>query len=173
MKSFAEILTVGGKTNSLGRSNEVIDAVLRDQTQLKQLYACVYDDNAWVRMRAADALEKVCREHPDWLLPYIDRSIAELNPVSQPSVLWHLAQIYRQVDLTASQKQKVIVWLQKLLSSIDCDWIVAANAMTTLVQFSVDGSVPRSQTIKLLEIQQHHKSQAVVRRAAKLLQELK
>ncbi len=71
--NFVEMLAVGGKSNSLGRVNEVIEIVLHNEPRLNELYDCLFDKDAWIRMRAADALEKVCREHPDWLMPYIDR----------------------------------------------------------------------------------------------------
>jgi hypothetical protein len=53
---------------------------------------------------APDALEKVCRQHPDWLEAFIDRFSNDLATSTQPSIQWHLAQIYREVDLTPAQK---------------------------------------------------------------------
>ena len=168
-ETFAEILAVGGKSNSLGRAAEVTEAVLQDQTLLEQLYRCLFDEDAWTRMRAADSLEKICRVHPDWLLPYVDRFATDLATSEQASIQWHLAQIYRQVDLTSTQKSFVIDWLKGLLSSTEVDWIVAANAMDTLTQFMQDGSVPKSDLEALLAIQLQHKSKSVVKRANKLL----
>lgn len=172
LESFAEILAVGGKSNSLGRTNEVIERVLDNKHLLNELYTCVFNDDAWVRMRAMDAIEKICRQHPDWLLPYIDRFQRDLAPSDQPSVQWHLAQIYGQVDLNAAQKQIAIQWLKDRLSTTATDWIVTANAMATLVQFANDGSVPKDTTVSLLERQQTHRSKSVVRKAKKLLSEL-
>lgn len=168
-ESFAEILLVGGKSNSLGRADEVIELVLADQTRLEELYACLFNEDAWVRMRAADCLEKVCRVHPEWLLPYVDRIASDLLSSNQASIQWHIAQIYRQVNLTPDQKLVAINWLKQLLSSVEVDWIVSANAMDTLAQFVQDGSVAKSDLKRLLEIQLHHKSKSVVRRADKLL----
>jgi hypothetical protein len=123
-------------------------------------------------MRAADSLEKVCRIQPDWLLPFVDRFPSELSKSSQPSIQWHLAQIYGEVTLTSQQKHFAIDWLSHLLSTKEVDWIVSANAMSTLVRFTNDGSFPESKMIALLKIQQNHKSSAVVRRAGKFLDEL-
>lgn len=169
---FTEMLTEGGKSNSLGRVSEVIDLVLGDKTRLDELYDCMFADDSWIRMRAADAFEKICREHPDWLLPFIDKTLNELSSSSQPSIQWHLAQIYRQVELTDQQKNKVIDWLKQLISTKDVDWIVAANAMDTLTQFTKAGFFPISEMTKLLKIQQAHKSNAVIKRATKFLAEL-
>lgn len=169
---FAEMLKTGGHANSLGRVDEVIATVLGDQSRLEELYMCLFEDDAWVRMRAADALEKICRSHPDWLLPYIDRWARELAASDQASIQWHLAQIYREVPLNDAQKNQAVHWLAALLSQKDVDWIVAANAMVTLVQFTKDGSFPKANMLSLLGKQQHHHSKSVVRRATKLLSEL-
>lgn len=171
-EKFAEILTSGGHANSLGRVNEVIETTLSNKLRLDELYDCMFDNDAWVRMRAADAFEKICRVHPEWLLPYVEKIADELSTSSQPSIQWHLAQIYRQVVLTNEQKHFAIDWLKKLLSSKEVDWIVATNAMDTLATFIKDNSFAVAEMIPLLEIQQQHKSKSVVRRADKLLVEL-
>lgn len=166
------MLTVGGKSNSLGKVNEVVDLVLNERSRIEELYDCLFDDDAWTRMRAADALEKVCREHPDWLLPLVDRFPTDLAVTSQPSIQWHLAQMYKQIELTEGQRRFAIYWLKELLSRPTIDWIVAANSMDTLFQFEREGFLPGDELVPLLQIQQLHKSQAVVKRASRLLNEL-
>lgn len=168
-ESFAELLTAGGKTNSLGRADEVIAAVLADPQLLEELYHCLFNDNAWVRMRAADSLEKVCRQQPQWLEQYIDRLQSELSGSNQASIQWHLAQIYKQVRLTPVQKRRAIKWLSDLLATTDVDWIVAANSMETLAHFARGGAVPPERFKQLVQLQTQHRSKAVVKRANKLL----
>lgn len=166
---FAEMLLVGGKSNSLGLAGDVVQAVLDHPGRLEELYQCLFHEDAWARMRAADSIEKVCREHPEWLLPYIDRFQRDLAAHPQPSIQWHLAQMYRQVELTPRQKASALDWLAKRISTTDVDWVVSANTMVTLMQFTADGSFPRGEMSRLLQTQQRHKSKAVVRRAGKLL----
>lgn len=167
-----EVLAVGGKSNSLGRTGEVVDAVLDDRTRLEEVYLCIFHDDPWIRMRAIDAVEKVCRQHPDWLLPFIDRMQDELASSEQPSIRWHLAQIFAHVDLTSKQKSNAITWLQRQLDDPDVDWIVAVNSMKALAHFVKDGSVPLASVTKVMERQRGHKSKSVVRNAQKLLAEL-
>jgi hypothetical protein len=171
-ESFTYVLTAGGHANSLGRVNEVIEIVLHEKSRIGELYDCLFNKDAWVRMRAADALEKICRQQPDWLLPYIDKFQKEVSASTQASVRWHLAQIYAQVALTDVQKQAAQDWLVGLLSTKEVDWIVAANAMDTLVKFTKDGSFPIAKMTRLLKIQQQHMSNAVVKRATKYLVEI-
>ena len=171
-ESFRDLLAVGGRSNSLGRTDEVIGLVLADQDRLDELYGCLSDEDAWLRMRAADALEKVCRRHPGWLLPYLDRLHHEFAASGQASIQWHLAQIYRQVELTDEQRRTAVDWLADLLRRADRDWILAANAMDTLAQFTRDGAFPAAELRSLLEVQLGHRSKSVVRRADRLLAEL-
>lgn len=168
-ETFADILAIGGKTNSLGRTDEVIEVVLSNDNRLSDLYNCVFNNDAWVRMRAVDAIEKVCRQHPEWLTPYVDRFQNELASNNQPSIQWHLAQMYSQLNLNEQQKLIAIHWLKDQLSTVEVDWIVSANAMKTLVQFTNDGTIPIDDTVALLGVQQNHKSNSVVKKANKFL----
>ena len=108
-----------------------------------------------MRMRAADALEKICRQHSDWLEAFIDPFPNDLATSTQPSIQSHMAQNYREVDLTPAQRRFAVNWLKHVLSSKDR--IVAANAMDTLAQFAKDDSVPVGDIVPLLKIQQNHK----------------
>lgn len=165
-------LTIGGKSNSLGKVNEVIQEVLQDKSLLVALYDCMKSEDAWVRMRAADTFEKICRERPEWIEPFIDRIQDELSgPKQQPSIQWHIAQIYREVSLTDTQKERALNWLVDILSKSSIDWIVAANSMDTLAYFTRRGGFDKNILIHLLNIQRHHRSNAVIRKANKILTE--
>ena len=170
-ESFADML-VEGKRNSLGRVNEVVAIVLHDQSRLIDLYECIFHDDEWARMRAIDAFEKICREHPEWIVPFIDRIQSELSQKTQPSIQWHIAQIYCQVNLTHTQKKLAIQWLKNLTSTTAVDWIVAANAMQALVYFAHKKGIQKSEVLSILAIQSQHKSKAVVKKAKKLQAEL-
>lgn len=172
-KTLEELLLIGGHANSLGKTNEVIAMVLRDKTLLAELYECMLNDDAWVRMRAADTFEKVCREHPDWIEPYIDNIQSQLSGIGQQaSIKWHIAQIYPQITLTKQQKSFALTWLKSQIATTNVDWIVAANCLKSLLVFTKQGDVPPTELVKLLHIQQTHPSKSVVKKATKILAEL-
>lgn len=172
METFVDILAAGGKTNSLGRSAEVLEAVLGNHDRLPELYDSLFADDAWVRMRAADCLEKVCRQHPEWIEPYVDRMFSELAASTQPSIQWHLAQIIAQVKLTQGQQEKAVKWLKNTLAAPTVDWIVAVNVMKTLLQFQRAGLVMSGDIVPLFELQHQHKSNTVRKKSAQFLHEL-
>lgn len=170
-QAFSDVLVEGAR-NSLGRVTEVIDAVLDDKSRLEELYGCLFHEDEWARMRAADALEKICREHPEWIEPFIDRMQTDFSDNTQPSIQWHMAQIYQQVPLSSSQKKQAIQWLKKLVSTTRVDWIASANAMETLMYFVGSGDVRPADMRDILRTQQKHHSKSVVRKAQKHLDAL-
>ena len=88
-KSFEDMLT-GGHPNSLGRTVEVVEIVLADRARLGELYACYQSDDAVVRLRTSNALKRISREQPEWLVPLIDgflTEIAELVSVRGMTIL--------------------------------------------------------------------------------------
>lgn len=171
-ETIEQMLAVGGKTNSLGRAPEVIELVLADKSQLDELYDCLFAEDPWVRMRAIDSIEKICRLQPDWIIPYVDKFIGELSSCTQPSIQWHLAQMYSQLNLSKKQREAAIEYLQNLLSTKDVDWIVSANSMDTLMHFANNGQFSYDELERLIKIQLHHKSNAVIKKAIKLLDKL-
>ena len=171
-ENFAPMLAEGGKKNTLGRAEEVVQIVLADQSRLDELYECLFEDDAWLRMRAIDALEKVCRAHPEWLEPYVERLLGEVAVIDQASVHWHLAEVFRAIELTPDQRKQAITLMKRNIGNSSADWIVASNTMETLARFVADGIIPAQELIPLLEIQQTHHSKAVVKRATKLLAQL-
>ena len=172
-QSFESMLLEGGHKNSLGRAEEVVQLVLADKTRLEELYHTMFSSDAWVRMRGADAFEKVCRNQAAWIEPFIDRLQRELGGSTQASILWHIAEIYPQVRLNQKQKDHALQWLTKQLATTDVDWIVAANCMKALREFVQRGDYDRTAFRELLMVQQHHHSKSVVRKATKLLEAVK
>src|SRR5271154_6453980 len=60
----------GGDRRTIGRADEVAAHVTKNPRLFPQLIAGLWSDDPLVRMRAADATEKVTRENPKFLPPY-------------------------------------------------------------------------------------------------------
>lgn len=135
---FVDVLA-GGHHNSLGRTEEVVAIVVDDQGRLDELFACLDSPDELVRLRAGDALEKVCRERPEWFVPYADRFLAEIGRIDQPSVQWHAAQVldHLRPDLTAAQRRRATELLRGYLAESD-DWIVLNTSMGILTGWAGD-----------------------------------
>lgn len=172
MESFADILNAGGHANSLGRSGEVVEILKHDPARLNELYDCIFTDDAWVRMRAVDTFEKLVRDNPNLAAPYLESIFKDLCQTKQPSIQWHIAQIFTEVDLNEDRREHAINWLKDKISTTAVDWIVAVNCMKSLQYFKVQGWVKSDQIKELFEVQLGHKSKSVRKKATQFLKEL-
>lgn len=130
--AFVTMLT-GGHPNSLGRTVEVVEQVFANPAQLEQLYQCYFSPDEVVRLRTSSAMKRICRKHPEWLVPYIDRFIDVIAQINQPSTHWTMAQIFLTLthQLTPDQRERATAILKHYLEN-DRDWIVLCETMATL-----------------------------------------
>ena len=82
-RATIEALLTGGDPRSLRNASVVIDDASRRPERLDELVQCVFSDNEIVRMRASDALEKVCRSSPDLLKRFVPRLLTEMSRIEQ------------------------------------------------------------------------------------------
>ncbi|MFN8130577.1 MAG: hypothetical protein U0R70_03400 [Solirubrobacteraceae bacterium] len=167
---FPEALR-GGDPRSLGRTGEVVAAVLADDRRFGELFACLGDGDAVVRMRAGDALEKVARERPDLFVPCVDRLLGDVAAIDQDSVQWHLAQILAEIPLDPGQRDRAVAILKANLEQAH-DWIVLTTTMSALAQFAADDAALRSWLVPVLRSHLASDRKAVAKRAQKVLGQL-
>ena len=163
-------MLAGGDARSLGKTQAVVELVLSRQALLEELFACLFQPDEIIRMRAGDAIEKVCRQKPAWLEPYKQQLINDVPHIKQASVQWHLAQIFSEISLDAGEKKQAIAIMRHNLDTMD-DWIVTNLTLESLAAFVRGGAFDRSEFTGILK--QHLKSRhkSVAARANKLLKE--
>ncbi len=89
-------LLAGGDRRSIGRADQVAWIVAKDRKLFPQLVAGLWSEDPLIRMRAADASEKITRENPAWLLPYKKELLGLLAEASEQEMRWHLAAMVPQ-----------------------------------------------------------------------------
>jgi hypothetical protein len=146
----------------------VVEAVLHNQALLGELIASVLDGGVTVRMRAADALEKVFRARPDWLDPYTPVLLGEIATIDQPSVMWHLAQMLSVVTRTPAERHDATRILKHNLDS-SRDWIVTNMTLAALAELAPRDTVLGAELATLVSPYPHDRHTSVARRATKLL----
>ena len=135
---FEEMLT-GGHPNSLGRTVEVVDAVLAAPKRFEELFLCYRSENEVVRLRTSSAMKRVEDAHHALLVPYLDRFIKEVGHLDQASAQWTLAQLFARLegDMDAKQRAAALKILKRNLAHHD-DWIVLNTTMETLFDWARD-----------------------------------
>jgi HEAT repeat protein len=158
----------GGDRRSIGRADEVAALVSKDPSLFGELFDGMLADDPIVRMRAADAVEKVTAERPDLLQPYKRKLIGRVARIDQQEVRWHFAQIAPRLDWTDKQRSRVIDILLSYME--DESAIVRTFSLQALVDLAGDDATRlRRKAIKLCEEALETGPKSMQSRARKLL----
>lgn len=98
----------GGDRRSIGKANEVVAFILKEPELFDALFSGMLMDDPLIRMRSADAAEKVTAVHPEYLAPYKKVLLKSLAKVEQAEVRWHVAPMLARLPLSKSEQSGVI-----------------------------------------------------------------
>lgn len=161
----------GGDLRSIGKVDEVVSDVLSDSSLFSRLIDGMCSQDPVIRMRAADAAEKITRIYPDWLIPFKKRLIEEVPQIEQQEVQWHLAQMFSRLCLEDDELDRVVnllcQWIQGSKSKI-----VKVNAMQSLCDIASKHTDLIPLVVMIFKDAITNGSPAVVSRGKKLLREL-
>ncbi|WP_214763432.1 hypothetical protein [Exiguobacterium sp. s141] len=165
-----EVLS-GGDLRSVGHVDAVVAYVGNDPDRFSELMTGLTDDRPVVRMRSADAMEKVTRRHPKLLRAHRASLFEQLQIVTQQEVRWHLAQLMPRMTLTEEEASGIVHVLTDWIDT-GTSAIVIVNALQAIFDLSAVHSRFRDDLKTLLESQCETGSPAVKSRSKKLLQKL-
>jgi hypothetical protein len=166
------ILTLleGGDRRSIGRADQVAAIVDDDPRLFPKLIAGLWSGDQLVRMRAADAAEKVTRKHRELLHPYKKELLGLMAESHEQEMRWHLAAMVPRLALNAKERQAVISSLSSYLE--DRSSIVKTFALQGLADLARDEPGLRSKVIEILREATRNGTAAMKARGRKLLTKL-
>lgn len=124
----------GADRRSIGRANEVVAEIIANPKLFGAVFAGLQADDAALRARAADALEKITARHPEYLRPYRKALIGPLADCEQKEVRWHMAQMLARIRWSASERKRVLAILMAYFN--DGSSIVKTFAMQGLADLA-------------------------------------
>lgn len=139
----------GSDRRSIGRANEVVDEVLHNPSLFGALFNGLYNNAPLIRMRAADAIEKITATRPEWLEPYKEKLIGTVAAFDQQEIRWHVAQMLPRLTLTRAERSAVVSVLKGYLK--DKSSIVRTSAMQALADLAEHDEHLRGEVIDLLQ----------------------
>ena len=137
----------------------------------KDLVSGLFDEDPVVRMRAADAMEKISGDDRHILQPFKTRLIRLAQQTQQQELRWHLAQMIPRLKLTL--KERAIVTDLFLGYLEDHSKIVVTFAMQALSDLAIKGGTISTRVIGAIEKLSRTGSPAMQSRGKKLIQQLK
>ena len=160
----------GGDRRSIGKSEEVVADVLTDARLFKPLFECLLEDDPLVRMRAADAIEKITGMRPEFLQPFKSRLLRRVALIDQPEVRWHVAQLIPRLELTKGERKEVVALMDGYLT--DKSSIVRTYAMQALADVASKDAFLKPRIVKQLQKLTDEGTPAMQARGRKLLARL-
>ena len=161
----------GTDRRSIGKTNEIVTAVLADPGLFAALFNGILNDDPVLRMRCADAVEKITAVHPEFLRPYKKQLIQHVAKIEQQEVRWHVAQLFSRLKCTPKERRAVVEILEEYLK--DKSKIVKTFSMQVLADLAEYDETLRLFSIRQLEKLTRTGSPAMKARGRKLLAKLK
>jgi len=110
-----------------GRAPEVAALLLKQPRNAARVVECLWDEDAGVANRAADALERASCIRPELLAPWKDALLGRMADAKENKLRWNLALMIARVPLTAPETERAAIVLRSWLD--DRSSIVKTSAM--------------------------------------------
>ena len=160
----------GGDRRSIGD----VESVIRDVRNKPALFKVLIDglsiDDPLVRMRAADAIEKISADQTEFLQPFKKTILRLAGESLQQEVRWHMAQIIPRLKLTSKEKAVAVDLLFDYLT--DKSKIVVTFSLQALSEYAAEDQKLRPRVVAIIEDMIAKGSPAIRNRGQKLLEKL-
>lgn len=130
IEHLAEILK-GGDLRSIGRANQLI-VIVKNQQDFDQLFQFLLNGERVQAMRAADAIEKITHNHPEYIKTHKKELLALLPTAMNKEMKWHLCQLIPRLSLSTKELGNCLQIFTKWVSEKKESKIVRANALQAL-----------------------------------------
>jgi hypothetical protein len=166
-KSLIASVLDGSDRRSIGRVDQVVRLVLNAPRRFPELIKCLSDENPVVRMRAADAAEKVSARKPRLLDRHKGELLGLLSEADEIELRWHLAAMVARLRLTPPEHRRAVTAFYRYLN--DRSSIVKTFALQGLADLRRDDAALRGGVRQLPEDAVRSGTPATRARARKLL----
>jgi hypothetical protein len=165
-KSILALLD-GGDRRTLGRSDQAVALVSKNPNLFDSLIAGLWSKNPLIRMRTADATEKITRKNREFLQPYKQRLLGLMVEATQQELRWHLALMVPRLPLNGKERELAATLFNSYLE--DRSSIVRTCALQGLAALAEDDPGLRRKAITILRAATQHGTPAMRARSRKLL----
>ena len=157
----------GNDRRSIGKSNAIVSIVGKNEILFKELFEFLYSENKIIRMRAADAIQKITELNPNIIKKYKNEILHKISKIDQQEVRWHVAQLIPHLGLTKAETIIVYQFLNDYLN--DKSKIVRTFSLQAMTDLTEINSSLKKEVIKIIKQQMRKGSPAILSRGKKLL----
>lgn len=139
-----------GNRLAVGRAKEVAAILLDHPKKAAQVVECLWDEDAGVANRAADALERASYSNSNLLAPWKEALLGRMVDATENKLRWNLALMAPRMALTVAETERTAVVLQSWLD--DRSSIVKTCAMHGLTGLTRSNSAMLPEVMDMLRL---------------------
>lgn len=163
-------MLAGDRRLDVGRAREVAAVLLAQPRRTGQVVECLWDEDAGVANRAADALERASHHRPALLAPWKDALLTRLAEAEQNKLRWNLALMICRLELTPRETERAMVSLRGYLE--DQGSIVRTAAMHGMAGLALQNRALMPEVLDTIRILTRSGTPAMRARGRMLLKKL-
>ena len=160
----------GGDLRSIGRSNEIVSLVSAKPRLFGELFRALSSGDRLVRMRAADAVEKITLARPNLLRGRARKVLQLAARAEEKEFRWHMALLLPRLALSRAQRMAAVDILHDYLR--DRSSIVKTFAMQGLADLAREDRSLMSRVLPLIEKLSENGTPAMRARGRKILKRI-
>ena len=169
-ETIRSMLMSGRHRLDVGRAREVAVLVLAQPRKTRQLIDCLWDEDAGIANRAADALERASFHRRSLAAKWAESLIGLMAEAEQNKLRWNLALAVPRLDLTVAESRRVAAALRSYLE--DRSSIVKTAAMHGLADLACHDPSLLPEVLDMLRILSRSGTPAMRARGRILLKKL-
>ena len=166
MTDYKKIL-VGGDLRSTGQS-EAIAQTIFDQANFDALFTLLSDDDRVVVMRAADAIEKITLQYPEFLSTHKKAIMHLSGSAFNKELVWHLALLIPRLQLAGKEFDNGYQILRSWATNRKNSRIVRTNAIQALFEMAQQNNSRQKDFNQVLSVIQRESIPSVNARIKKI-----
>jgi hypothetical protein len=139
----------GGDRRSISKANQVVLRVFASPERFADTVGGLSHAGPLIRMRCADAAEKVSKVRLGWLQPHKRSILALAARVTEKELRWHMAQMLPRLALTPKARRAALAMMFEDLT--DEGRIVRTFAVQALADFAASDAALRLNLLPILE----------------------
>ena len=168
-RTIREMLAPGNRLDA-GRACEVATLLLKDPRKTGQVVQSLWDEEAGVANRSADALERASSRRPQILAKWKDALLDRMLDAKENKLRWNLALTIGRLPLTVPEAQRAAGILRSWLD--DTSSIVKTAAMHGLADLARHDPSLRAEVLDTLRILSRSGTPAMRARGRILLKQM-
>jgi hypothetical protein len=149
-QTIHSMLLEGRHRLAVARVREVAELVAAEPKTARRLVECLFDEDAGVANRAADALERASYRQPSLLATWKDLLLGRMIDAEENKLRWNLALMAGRLELTVPETRRVAAILKGWLE--DGSSAVKACAMEGLAGMAKQNKALMPEVLDLLRI---------------------